>query len=217
MKKNNKGFTLIELLCTIVILTIILIVAYPNFSKLTAIVESRYNSNLNVLAKSAAKIYVNNNKEEVDNYLNNNPKYCLPLAKLAAYDYLDTNLKDFSNQEINMRQCVNVTKTTTNEKIKYNYELSKTDFISEDVDYIPPVLTLRKKQEGSKTCSLVMNVSSKEEFNTNCEVIATDNISSNMKIDIKEYSGANSIILKYTTSDDAGNKAIPIKIKLIIN
>lgn len=217
MKKNNKGFTIVELICTILLLTIILLVAYPNFSKLTTIAESKYDSSEKVLAKAAAKIYVNNNKEEIDSYLSSNQKYCLPLAKLAAYDYLDTNLKDSKGNEINMRQCVNITKTTTDGKVKYNYELSEKDLIDEDIDYIPPILTLRKKEGSTKNCSFVMNVTSKEEFTQNCEVVATDNISSKINIDVEELTNLNSIILKYSAVDDAGNKAIPIKIKLVIN
>lgn len=217
MKKNNRGFTIVELICTILLLTIILLVAYPNFSKLTTIAESKYDSSEKILAKAAAKIYVNNNQEEIDSYLSSNQKYCLPLGKLSAYDYLDTNLKDSKGNEINMRQCVNITKITTDGKVKYNYELSEKDLIDENIDYIPPILTLRKKEGSTKSCSFVMNATSKEEFTQNCEVVATDNISSKINIDVEEHTNLNSVILKYSAVDDAGNKAIPIKIKLVIN
>lgn len=212
--KNNKAFTIVELLAVMVLLSTILIIAYPNFSKMTENAKSKYDNSIRVLAKNAARMYVNNNKEEIDNYFTTNPtgKYCLPLAKLAAYDYIDSYLRDSSGNDVDMKSCVNVTKGTQNSK--YVYELSDTK-ISDSLDYLPPTLTVNNKEGGTLDCTIAMKVS-KDIFYANCEVVAKDNKDTSISIDSEEKNVGSDIVITYTASDASGNKAKPLKVKLIV-
>lgn len=217
MKKNNKAFTIVELLAVMIVLVIILLISYPNFSKMAKNASSKYDSSIKILAKSAAKMYINNNKESVDEYFKNNPdsKYCVPLAKLSAYDYIDSVLKDSSGKEIDMKSCVNVTKKVENNKIKYNYELSDTDKVSDDTDYLPPILAIKDKT--SKTieidCETAMKVT-KDVFNANCEVVASDDKATNIEIALSETTVNGDIVITYTATDGTNN-AKPLKVKLL--
>lgn len=217
MKMNNKAFTIVELLSVLALLVIILLVSYPNFSKMAENVKSKHDSSIKILAKSAAKMYVNNNKEEMNAYFTNNPdsKYCLPLAKLAAYDFIDSYLEDSSKKEIDMKSCVNITRKVENNKIKYSYELSDTDKVSNDVDYLPPILVVKDK--SSKTieieCENTMKVT-KDDFNANCEVVASDDKATNIEILLTETTVNGDIVITYTATDGTNN-AKPLKVKLL--
>ena len=217
MKMNNKAFTIVELLSVLALLVIILLVSYPNFSKMAENAKSKHDSSIKILAKSAAKMYVNNNKEEMNTYFTNNPdsKYCLPLAKLAAYDFIDSYLEDSSKKEIDMKSCVNITRKVENNKIKYSYELSDTDKVSSDVDYLPPILVVKDK--SSKTieieCENTMKVT-KDVFNANCEVVASDDKATNIEILLTETTVNGDIVITYTATDGTNN-AKPLKLKLL--
>ncbi len=217
MKKNNKAFTIVELLAVMVLLALILLISYPNFSKMAENANLKYDNSIKILAKSAAKMYVNNNRELVEEYFKNNSesKYCVPLAKLAAYDYIDSYLKDSSGKEIDMKSCVNVTKKEENDKIKYNYELSFTDKVSDDTDYLPPILAIKDK--NSKTieidCETAMKVT-KDVFNANCEVVASDDKATDIEIELSETTVNGNIVITYTATDGTNN-AKPLKVKLL--
>ena len=91
MNKNKKGFTLVEMLASIGILLLITILTYPSFNKLNKKTEEKFDYSIKTIVENAAKIYVDNNKELIDEKItSNNGKYCLPVATLSSYDYLDT-------------------------------------------------------------------------------------------------------------------------------
>ena len=115
-----------------------------------------------------------------------------------------------------MKNCVNVRKMVVNEKIKFTYELSDTDKVGNDVDYLPPILTIMKKEDGSLECNTSVKASSIDVYNANCEVVAYDNIDTNISINESKKEIDNNIVITYTASDASGNKAKPLKIKLII-
>lgn len=217
MKKNNKAFTIVELLAVMVLLAIILLISYPNFSKMVENANLKYDNSIKILAKSAAKMYVNNNKEEINTYFTNNPdsKYCLPLAKLAAYDYIDSYLKDSSGNQVDMKSCVNVTRKKENNRIRYSYEVTSTDKVSDNVDYLPPILVIKDKT--SKTiemdCESAMKVT-KDIFNANCEVVATDDKATDIEISLTETTVNDNIVITYTATDGTNN-AKPLKVKLL--
>ena len=225
MNKNNKAFTIVELLSVIVLMSIILILSYPNFSNMSKSAKSKYDNSIEVLATSAAKMYVSNNREEIDKYFLTNSesdaKYCIPLGKLSAYDYIDIDsfIEDKSNSEERdniMRSCVNVEKTTIDGKTKFVYKLSDTDKVGVDIDYLPPVLTITKKEGSSLECNTSINISSKDIYDSNCEVVAYDNIDSNIIINQEVKETDSDIIIVYTASDSSGNNAKPLKVRLII-
>lgn len=217
MKKNNKAFTIVELLVVMVLLAIILLISYPNFSTMTGNANLKYDNSIKILAKSAAKMYVNNNKEEMNTYFENNPdsKYCVPLAKLAAYDYIDSYLKDSSGNQVDMKSCVNVTRKIENDKTKYIYEVSYTDKVSDDVDYLPPILTVNNRADKTIEfdCESAMKVT-KDVFNANCEVVVTDDKATNIEISLTEITVNDNIVITYTATDGTNN-AKPLKVKLL--
>lgn len=225
MIKKNKAFTIVELLAVMTLLATILILSYPSFSKMTKSAKSKFDNSTKVLAISAAKIYVNNNKEEIDAFFSTDSdpetKYCIPLGKLNAYEYIDIDsfINDKSDAEKKndiMRSCVNVGKVVVNDKIKFNYELSDNDKVGNDVDYLPPILTIIKKDSGSLECNKLVRVSSKDVYDSNCQVIVQDNVDTNININESQEEKDNNIIITYTASDSSGNKSTPLKIKLII-
>ena len=67
-----------------------------------------------------------------------------------------------------------VTRTNQSGNIRYNYDVTTTDLIASNVDYLPPVITLTPKVSGVE-CKKVMSVSSVADFNSKCTVGATDN------------------------------------------
>ena len=215
--KNKKGFTLVELLAVMTLLLIITMLAYPNFAKLSTKVKNKFDYSTKLLIESAAKIYVNNNQTEIDNGLKTSSPYCLPVGKIAAYDYLDTPIKNSDGNDMDMSLCVLVSKETTNNKKKYKYELSSTKKATGD--YLPPILTLKNKGNAVE-CKLNMypdNIN-KTTFDNNCEVVVSDNktktftVGNNITVDTIEYGDI--LILEYIAVDESGNKSKPLDIKI---
>ena len=76
MKKNTKGFSLVEALATIVLISIISFLAYPNLEKMIKKTNSNADYSLKLMAENAAKIYVANNEELVNKKITaSNGKY----------------------------------------------------------------------------------------------------------------------------------------------
>ena len=71
MNKNKKGFTLVEMLAAIGILLLITILTYPSFNKLNKKTEEKFDYSIKTIVENAAKIYVDNNKELIDEYNSN--------------------------------------------------------------------------------------------------------------------------------------------------
>ena len=225
--KNNKGFTLIELLAVLLVLSIIMLLAFPNFAGLSKQAKSKIDASTKVLLKSAAKIYVDNYQDDVDEYLNSNSFMCIPVGKLIAYELIDADLKDGDGNEINPRKCVNVSKTTSNGKTIYQYDSSLINEIPNSVDYIPPVIylspTAENTNESVMKCSTIMNTTL-ENFNKYCSVNVKDDKDGSILLDepiIYESINDNREVVKklieYTAHDVTGNKAIPLKVQLNLN
>lgn len=217
---NKKGFTITELIAVMTLLAIIVAISFPNFSSLTKKAKSNYDSSTKVFLKNAASMYVNNNTSEVDTYLQTNSTLCVPIGKLIAYEYLDSDLKDSSGNALNERQCINITKTTTNGKTKYNYNVDNNDTVSASTDYIPPVISFSNKT-GESNCSSFMNITATtkasiiSEFKSKCEIQVRDNIDTSLTANLKTTIKNKKLFLEYNSADTAGNKAIPLKITLV--
>ena len=227
--KNNKGFTLVELLAVITIIGLIMIVSFPNFSKMASSASDVFSNSSQRVIKSAASMYVNNNLGEVNDAISHSqeqPKhYKIPVKKLIVYEYLDESL--LSKEErtnVSNLSYVKVTKSGND----FSYEIIKASNESElGGDYLPPVLKINKKQSAPSNfnCSTKMTTNTKTEFDTNCEVSANDNKdgvcqlgtsnpSAKCKIKVTRTLGKESLILEYTAIDEAGNKSLPLKIYL---
>lgn len=217
--KNKKGFTLTELLAVLVILALIMTLAFPNFSDFTTKAKSNYDRSTQILIRSAAKMYVNNNIEEIEIALKTSNSYCLPIGKLVAYEYLDSDLKDSKNQNIPENRCVYVTKSGKN--YEYRIGTSSSEIISSSIDYKPPIINI-----VGTNCKNVMNVNSYTDFDNTCTIRVTDNKDATKTFKpIKEKEtdnklskvvtqDKNKIFITYNAKDAAGNKSLPLQIEL---
>lgn len=219
MNKNKKGFTLVEMLAAIGILLLITILTYPSFNKLNKKTEEKFDYSIKTIVKNAAKIYVDNNKELIDEKItSNNGKYCLPVATLSSYDYLDTPIKKSDGENLNLKSCVYITKENEDNNIKYIYELSS-DTVKDGVDYLPPIIMLKNKI-STANCTLNMYNSNvtKEDFDNLCDIKVTDDKTTDFvlgtNITVNQVTDGDALILTYEAVDESGNKSKPLEIKL---
>ncbi len=219
MNKNKKGFTLVEMLASIGILLLITILTYPSFNKLNKKTEEKFDYSIKTIVENAAKIYVDNNKELIDEKItSNNGKYCLPVATLSSYDYLDTPIKKSDGENLNLKSCVYITKENEDNNIKYIYELSS-DTVKDGVDYLPPIIMLKNKI-STANCTLNMYNSNvtKEDFDNLCDIKVTDDKTTDFvlgtNITVNQVTDGDVLILTYEAVDESGNKSKPLEIKL---
>ena len=219
MNKNKKGFTLVEMLAAIGILLLITILTYPSFNKLNKKTEEKFDYSIKTIVENAAKIYVDNNKELIDEKItSNNGKYCLPVATLSSYDYLDTPIKKSDGENLNLKSCVYITKENEDNNIKYIYELSS-DTVKDGVDYLPPIIMLKNKILTAN-CTLNMYNSNvtKEDFDNLCDIKVTDDKTTDFvlgtNITVNQVTDGDALILTYEAVDESGNKSKPLEIKL---
>lgn len=215
--KNNKGFTLVEMLAVLAIIAILSVAIFPNFLSMKESQSEKFSESMNILLKSAAKIYVSNNRSIVDEELKKGP-YCITIAALKAYDYVSIPTYDpVSNDKINTNRCVYISKTDGS-KTKYSYKVSK-DALDPEEDHLPPEIFLKEKDEVAEgTCKNTMVVTSKEDFESKCSVTGKDNVDTVITPYIlsEERIGDNYII-KYIAKDSAGNYAKTFVVKLILS
>lgn len=219
MNKNKKGFTLVEMLAAIGILLLITILTYPSFNKLNKKTEEKFDYSIKTIVENAAKIYVDNNRELIDEKItSNNGKYCLPVATLSSYDYLDTPIKKSDGENLNLKSCVYITKENEDNNIKYIYELSS-DTVKDGVDYLPPIIMLKNKI-STANCTLNMYNSNvtKEDFDNLCDIKVTDDKTTDFvlgtNITVNQVTDGDALILTYEAVDESGNKSKPLEIKL---
>lgn len=240
--KKNNGFTLIELLAVLVLLALIMAISFPNFTNLTNNAKANYERSTQVLLKSAAKMYVNNNPEVIGEGNN----VCIQVGKLVALEYLDSELKTSDGTPIPMDQCVRLNKTVVDGKTKYTYSITVND--TQSGDYYPPLITMRKAADSTSNimCSKLITLTERKtsmseyiaEYDNNCEVLVTDNSMNDavkfnklMEDDIyTKLEGGNIVVklekvvtlennkifIKYNASDGAGNKAIPLNVQIVL-
>lgn len=219
MNKNKKGFTLVEMLAAIGILLLITILTYPSFNKLNKKTEEKFDYSIKTIVENAAKIYVDNNKELIDEKItSNNGKYCLPVATLSSYDYLDTPIKKSDGENLNLKSCVYITKENENNNIKYIYELSS-DTVKDGVDYLPPIIMLKNKiSTANCTLNMYNNNVTKEDFDNLCDIKVTDDKTTDFvlgtNITVSQVTDGDALILTYEAIDESGNKSKPLEIKL---
>ena len=219
MNKNKKGFTLVEMLAAIGILLLITILTYPSFNKLNKKTEEKFDYSIKTIVENAAKIYVDNNKELIDEKItSNNSKYCLPVATLSSYDYLDTPIKKSDGENLNLKSCVYITKENEDNNIKYIYELSS-DTVKDGVDYLPPIIMLKNKiPTANCTLNMYNNNVTKEDFDNLCDIKVTDDKTTDFvlgtNIIVSQVTDGDALILTYEAVDESGNKSKPLEIKL---
>ena len=115
---KNKGFTLIELLGVIILLTLLIIIVYPN------IIDSVKNSSEKTdeltlrMIYDAADLYVSDNKKKFTGTYNG--KYIIDLKDLVDADILSSPIKLSNSDDITNDKCVQVTYSYED---GYKYEL----------------------------------------------------------------------------------------------
>ena len=207
------------MLAAIGILLLITILTYPSFNKLNKKTEEKFDYSIKTIVENAAKIYVDNNKELIDEKItSNNSKYCLPVATLSSYDYLDTPIKKSDGENLNLKSCVYITKENEDNNIKYIYELSS-DTVKDGVDYLPPIIMLKNKiPTANCTLNMYNNNVTKEDFDNLCDIKVTDDKTTDFvlgtNIIVSQVTDGDALILTYEAVDESGNKSKPLEIKL---
>lgn len=215
---NRKGFTLVELLSVIAIITIMMLVSFPNFSSLTNKANKKYDNTVKVLLKNAAKIYVNNNRLEIDEILQTSEKYCIPIGKLMAYEYLDSDLKSTDGNLIDKDNCINISKTLVDGKVNYEYDINTTDKAPVDsngdtIDYIPPFLYLKENCNQRQTWE---SIDSASNFAQSC-IGSVENTDTTVTISYTyKVIETKRLRVEYIGTDLQGNKSLPLIINVTI-
>ena len=115
MKK--KGFTLIEILAVVTIMGLIFLLVIPKISNSLKSKKTDIDKTTKSMIVSAAKLYVNDNKDSF--YKDNENIYCLPISQLVKKQYLDTKVKNVTD-DIDITNSMSVKITYEN---KFKYEL----------------------------------------------------------------------------------------------
>lgn len=114
---KNRGFTLIELLGVIIILSFLMIIAFPKISNSARNSSDKTDRLTKDIIYKAASLYISDNKNMF--YEKNGNSYCIPLQDLVSGDYLKSPIK-LSDSEIDITNIKSV-------QVKYNdgftYEL----------------------------------------------------------------------------------------------
>ena len=195
------------MLAAIGILLLITILTYPSFNKLNKKTEEKFDYSIKTIVENAAKIYVDNNKELIDEKItSNNSKYCLPVATLSSYDYLDTPIKKSDGENLNLKSCVYITKENEDNNIKYIYELSS-DTVKDGVDYLPPIIMLKNKiPTANCTLNMYNNNVTKEDFDNLCDIKVTDDKTTDFvlgtNIIVSQVTDGDALILTYEAVDE---------------
>lgn len=111
----KKGFTLIEILAVVTIIGLIFILVIPKITTSLKNKKKDVDTTTNNLIITAAKNYVADNKSKFDKVDNNT--YCLPLTTLTKKDYLDSPVKNVTD-DLDITNSKSV-KITYNKGFKY--------------------------------------------------------------------------------------------------
>lgn len=120
---NNKGFTLIETLMVIVLIGIISLILVPNVVSMINKNKTKSCENLKNNIISAAKIYVNENKYDLNFTCDN--KVDITIATLKENGKISDDIKDpKTNIAISDEEKVEVTFNCTTKQFtyKFNYD-----------------------------------------------------------------------------------------------
>ena len=111
----KKGFTLIEILAVVVIIGLVSILVIPKITNSLKNKKSDVDTTTNNIVLTAAKNYINNNLNKFDKVDNN--IFCLPLTTLTRNGYLDSPVKNVTDdKDITNSKSV---KITYNKGFKY--------------------------------------------------------------------------------------------------
>ena len=93
----KKGFTLVEILAVVTIIGLILIISLPKISNSLNSKKQEIDTTTSNMIISAAKLYVKDNSSKFDKVENN--VYCLPIVTLTEKGYLESPVKNVTNDK----------------------------------------------------------------------------------------------------------------------
>lgn len=93
----KKGFTLIEILAVVTIIGLMFILVIPKITTSLKNKKKDVDTTTNNLIVTAAKSYVLDNSSKFDKIDNN--IYCLPITTLTKKDYLDSPVKNITDDK----------------------------------------------------------------------------------------------------------------------
>lgn len=161
MEKEKNAFTLIELMAVIIILSLIAILTFPNIVNQIKKTKSSNNKMIEDIVITAAKKYVNDNKNDY-----NSDAYCIKVKELLDTNYIKEGIVKASSDNLYNKYIIyhNNTYIVTNEgyeQIEY-IESTGTQYI--DTNYIPKMNT-----------RLQLDIKFSGSFNTSCTTIFSSN------------------------------------------
>ena len=141
--KNNKGFTLIELMAVVIIIGLIAILTIPNIVNQIKKGKEAINNNINDIVISAAKKYVNDNKND---YIKDSENtYCILISSLVSNDYIKEDIVNNKQNNIIEKKV----KITYNEQFEYNI-VNENDCTERDIYKISAVERLLLKSNDTQ-------------------------------------------------------------------
>lgn len=126
----KKGFTLIEVLAVVTIIGLIFVIALPKIINSLNSKKSDIDTTTSNMIISAARLYVDDNSDKFNKI--DGSTYCLPLTTLAKEEYLDSKIKNITDEEdITKIKSVKITYDNT-----FHYEIvNKKDCIAVNKTY----------------------------------------------------------------------------------
>ena len=116
---NKKGFTMIEIMAALIVLTVIMLIAFPTIIRVIKETGGDIDESTEALIKSATKNYVEKYK---NNYrLDTNLNECITIDTLIKENLLIDNLKEGTNgDKIDVNRGISI---TVDEGLNYKFEL----------------------------------------------------------------------------------------------
>jgi len=111
----KKGFTLVEMLGVIILISLLVILVFPNMKNTIKNKQHEIDSVSVEILKQASNLYVQNNQKNYSKI--NNNKYCIAIDELINSGYLKDSFK-YSNEDIKEIKKIQVTYNNG-----YEYEL----------------------------------------------------------------------------------------------
>lgn len=124
----KKGFTLIELMAVIVIISLVVILTFPNIVNQIKKSKDANKESVNSIVISAAKKYVNDNPNDFKEKKDNN--YCIDVNTLIDNDYLKEDI--INREEIDLQG--DFIKVSYGDN--YDYEITSKCYNYKEVNYI---------------------------------------------------------------------------------
>lgn len=127
----KKGFTLIELMAVIVIISLVVILTFPNIVSQIKKSKDANKESVNSIVISAAKKYVNDNPNDFKEKKDNN--YCIDINTLIDNDYLKEDI--INREEIDLQG--DFIKVSYGDN--YDYEITNKCYNYKEVNYLQSI------------------------------------------------------------------------------